>query len=101
MAEAEVPSVRPTSDLFGAFEKITRISRLPMFVRRFLVLEVHLALWAGALWLALKLRFDGNVPAEYELALPVAASILVASRALAFYLLGLFHGLWRYAGVSE
>src|SRR5216684_8596884 len=105
MSEVDVPSAELSPDsqrpkLVG-LDRLLRISRWSMRVRRMFVIEVHLVLWAGALWLALKLRFDGNVPPEYVAALPVAIVLLVSSRALSFYVLGLFHGLWRYAGVSE
>jgi len=101
MAEVEASSVKPTPDALVGLDRVLHTSPWRVKIRRLLVVAVHVALWGGGLWLALKLRFDGNIPSEYLDALPHAVALLVISRAIAFYTLGLFHGLWRYAGVSE
>lgn len=56
---------------------------------------------ALALWAALLIRFDGDVPAAYLQALTTAIPLLVVVRITAFYLFGLYRSLWRYAGVRE
>jgi len=74
---------------------------LPRFARRLITVTTHIALWCLGLWCALYLRFDGDVPAEFvALALRVLPVILVA-RAATFWWSGLFHGILRYAGMTE
>jgi FlaA1/EpsC-like NDP-sugar epimerase len=70
-------------------------------VRRALIIAVHLALWTAALALALQLRFDGEIPAYFRARLPAAMLVLLVARTVTFYASGLFHGLWRYAGLPE
>ena len=71
-------------------------------LRRIAVLFVHALLWTAAFHLALHLRFEGGPVSEpFASTWPYALAVLVACRALAFYAAGLFHGLWRYAGLPE
>ena len=70
-------------------------------VRRVGIIFVHLSLWTLAFMLALVLRFDGQVPKSYADAAPYALVALLVCRLSIFYFLGLFHGLWRYAGMPE
>jgi FlaA1/EpsC-like NDP-sugar epimerase len=57
-------------------------------------------LWVIALALAVELRFEG-FPEPYASRLVDAVMVLVACRIITFYMHGLFHGLWRYAGLPE
>ncbi len=70
-------------------------------VRRVIVVGYHLVLWAVAFQLALQLRFDGDVPQPWASRQWQVLALLVSIRLIAFYRLGLFHGLWRYAGMPE
>jgi FlaA1/EpsC-like NDP-sugar epimerase len=81
-------------------EAIQTVLTTPL-VRRVGIVGVHLSLWTLAFILALELRFDGQVPREYAGAAPYALGALLVCRVVIFYVLGLFHGLWRYAGMPE
>jgi len=71
-------------------------------IRRPLIIAVHVMLWIVALLWALELRFEGfPFPEPFASRLPRALLVLVGCRVVAFYLNGLFHGLWRYAGLPE
>ena len=55
----------------------------------------------AALVLAFHLRFDGAPPAPYdELMLSMLPAVMTA-KVIVFYLMGLYHGIWRHAGTSE
>jgi FlaA1/EpsC-like NDP-sugar epimerase len=71
------------------------------WVRRAAIVGAHVLLWAVAFGLALELRFDGEIPEPYRSAWLPAVAVLLAARIVAFRLTGLFHGLWRYAGMPE
>jgi FlaA1/EpsC-like NDP-sugar epimerase len=70
-------------------------------VRRIVVIGYHLLLWAFAFQLAMALRFDGDVPPPWSSRRWPVLALLVTLRLVAFYRSGLFHGLWRYAGMPE
>ncbi len=53
--------------------------------------------WMLAFWL----RFNFDVPAEYELAARSALIWLLPLFAGLFYLFGLYRGLWRFASISD
>ncbi|HHX88041.1 MAG TPA: polysaccharide biosynthesis protein, partial [Firmicutes bacterium] len=71
--------------------------------RRMIALMVTDAILVNlALWLALWLRFDGAIPGQYlDSFRLVAALIFTAISLVIFYLLGLYHRLWQYAGVDD
>lgn len=70
-------------------------------LRRALVVSYHVALWISAFLVAMVLRFEGSVSEPWATRQWSVAALLVTLRLLAFYRLGLFHGLWRYAGMPE
>jgi len=69
--------------------------------RRALVIAVHLGLWSVALVLAFVLRFEFNVPPQYQDQVAVWLPLLLAVRTAAFYRFGLFRGMWRYTGAKD
>jgi FlaA1/EpsC-like NDP-sugar epimerase len=69
-------------------------------LRRILIISIHLALWTVALLIAIVLRFE-TVPEFLYPQLPGALVVLLVLRVVAFFMHGLFHGLWRYAGLPE
>src|SRR5258708_5320686 len=69
--------------------------------RRLLVVLAHVVLWSGAFWLSFTLRFDGNVPRDWVVVALRTLPLLLVIRASIFWWNGLFHGLLRYAGMSE
>lgn len=69
--------------------------------RRVGVAALHGLVWIGAFALALWIRFDGAVP-KFEIQTAQQAVItLLVLRSIAFLAVGLFHGIWRYAGFPE
>jgi FlaA1/EpsC-like NDP-sugar epimerase len=70
-------------------------------VRRIVVIGYHLLLWVFAFQLAMALRFEGDVPRPWSSRRWPVLGILIAIRLVTFYRAGLFHGLWRYAGMPE
>jgi len=69
-------------------------------LRRILIISIHVALWTVALLIAIVLRFE-TVPEFLFPQLPGALAVLLILRVVAFFMHGLFHGLWRYAGLPE
>jgi FlaA1/EpsC-like NDP-sugar epimerase len=69
--------------------------------RRVVVIGYHVLLWAFAFQLAMSLRFEGDVPSPWNARRWPVLAILIGLRLLTFYKTGLFHGLWRYAGMPE
>lgn len=69
--------------------------------RRPLVIGVHLALWSVSLLLAAGLRFEFDIPGAYRTTLPQLLGLTLLLRSLAFWRVGLFHGLWRYSGARD
>jgi len=87
---SEVPS-RPSGQM-------TVLSR---FSRRMITISTHVLLWTAAVWIALYLRFDGEVPRDYQLLAWRVLPVLLVIRAASFWWSGLFHGILRYAGMTE
>ena len=75
--------------------------RLAGIGRRLLVLTTHLVLWTAALWTSFYLRFDGRIPDGWLIVALRTLPVLLAIRTTIFWYHGLFHGLLRYAGMSE
>ena len=72
-----------------------------MNLRR-LVVFAHDALAAGLAWVAaFWLRFNFDVPAEYEELMLESLPWVVGIHAAIFWVLGLYRGLWRYASLSD
>lgn len=69
--------------------------------RHVVLAGIDVCVIALALWTALLIRFDGEIPAVYLQALTTAAPLLIIVRLVTFYLFGLYRSLWRYAGVRE
>lgn len=69
-------------------------------LRRILIISVHVALWTMAMLIAVVLRFETIPEFLFPVLLP-ALALLVVLRVAAFFMHGLFHGLWRYAGLPE
>src|SRR5438874_2839448 len=63
-------------------------------LRRAAVVIVHTALWVAAFQFAISVGATRHLYVR-------AALVLLALRAASFLFTGLFHGIWRYAGVRE
>ncbi|MEY4374030.1 MAG: hypothetical protein RL760_196, partial [Candidatus Eisenbacteria bacterium] len=60
----------------------------------------YVALVHLAVGLALLLRFDGRIPSEALAAWVQVAPAFTVASLIAFWMAGLYHGLWRYAGTA-
>ncbi len=69
--------------------------------RRLLVVLVHLALWTGAFFIAVLLRFDFTIPKQFLVFTPKLLVVSLLVRTLVHWQLGLFVGLWRYSGARD
>ncbi len=75
---------------------------LPLINPRTLAAFSHDVVAAALAWmLAFWLRFNFDVPAEYELTARSALLWLLPLFAGLFYLFGLYRGLWRFASISD
>ena len=72
-----------------------------MKLRRFIVFA-HDALAAGLAWVAaFWLRFNFDVPAEYQELMLESLPWVLGIHAAVFWVLGLYRGLWRYASLPD
>jgi FlaA1/EpsC-like NDP-sugar epimerase/lipopolysaccharide/colanic/teichoic acid biosynthesis glycosyltransferase len=69
--------------------------------RRLVVVLVQLLLIAAAHFVALLIRFEGEIPAEHAALFWKVLPLAVVCRVLLFQPLGLFSGLWRYVSVKD
>ena len=69
--------------------------------RRIASVLLHITLWAVAFWLALSIRFEGEIPGSLRAPSAATLVLLIAFRVAFFYWTGLFAGLYRYSGMPE
>ncbi len=69
--------------------------------RRTVSVVAHLGLTVVSTYVAFWLRFDGEIPEEYLLALETTLPTVVAVRALTFVPFRLYEGLWRYTSIYD
>jgi FlaA1/EpsC-like NDP-sugar epimerase len=74
-----------------------RFGRLLKSARLFADLSVVIL----ATWLAFIARFDGAIPASQLNTLMSGLPFVMAAYALSFIILGIYRGIWRYAGVED
>ena len=53
--------------------------------------------WLGAYWL----RFNLDIPAEFDRAMWSGLTVVMPVQGMIFYAFGLYRGLWRFASVSD
>lgn len=70
-------------------------------MRRSLIVGIHWILWTLGFAAAYLLRFEGVPPEFLRQAAIFGLAILIPALSLAFWATGLFHGMFRYAGVNE
>ncbi len=70
-------------------------------VRYVILLLLDGAVAVGALWLALAIRFEGNIRPQYLLLLPTFLLLLVASRLLSNLLFQLHRWSFRFSGLPD
>ncbi len=69
--------------------------------KRLLGIVAQILLIPTATSVAFQLRFDGNVPPEYQAVFLKTLPMLLVIRGVAFVAFGIDGGLWRYAGISD
>jgi FlaA1/EpsC-like NDP-sugar epimerase len=69
--------------------------------KRLLAVVAHLLLIPISTSFAFQLRFDGNIPSEYQMVFLKTLPMLLVIRGLAFVAFGVDGGLWRYAGIWD
>src|SRR5687768_6348870 len=80
---------------------VSRLTRIMLGYRRGLVVVIQLSLAAVCNYLALLLRFDGEIPlAEQQLYYQMLPWLL-SIRGLIFVPFRLYEGLWRYTGMWD
>src|SRR5579864_6705581 len=63
---------------------------------------VHDVIAVGVAWLAaFSLRFNFEIPVEYEIIMLKTLIGIMTLDALCFWLFGLYKGLWRYASIHD
>ncbi len=80
---------------------LLRVLAADVLRRAPIVVSAHMALAGVASFLAIWLRFDGNVPATLMTAYWQSLPWLLTIRLVTFFQFGLYHGLWRYTGVWD
>ena len=80
---------------------LLRVLAADVLRRAPIVVSVHMVLAGIASFLAIWLRFDGNVPATLMTAYWQSLPWLLTVRLVTFFQFGLYHGLWRYTGVWD
>jgi len=87
-----------TGDAYrNLFSGVTSHSTL----KRLLAVVAQILLIPTSASIAFQLRFDGNVPPEYQAVFLKTLPMLLVVRGVAFVAFGIDGGLWRYAGISD
>jgi FlaA1/EpsC-like NDP-sugar epimerase len=78
------------------------IDRLPRWIfNRGGLIAVDGSLSMVAVWLAWQLRFDFNVPENYQAAVRVSAVALLLVRPACLWMLGAYRAIWRYFNLGD
>jgi FlaA1/EpsC-like NDP-sugar epimerase len=85
----------------GCSIKINELKTLLLKYRRVFIIAVHFILIVTAYFLAFCFRFDFSIPPQYYLIYLKTFPLLAMAKLIVFYYFGIFHGLWRYVGMSD
>lgn len=78
------------------------LDRLPRWIfNRWSLIAIDGWLSMVAIWLAWQLRFDFNVPANYQAAVRVSAVALLLVRPACLWTLGAYRAIWRYFNLGD
>ncbi len=66
-----------------------------------ILMVIDAVLVGAALYLALWLRFDGDIPGQYILSIRLLAPLFMGVLLVSFYIFGLYNRLWQYASMGE
>lgn len=70
-------------------------------LRHLVLMIMDAAFAAFAVWSALYLRFDGNVPNQYIVQLPTIVPLFIVVRLSTFWVFRAYSSLWRYATTRD
>ena len=70
-------------------------------LKRAVLVLIDILLVGGSLYLALVLRFEGDIPAGYMVVFERLLRPVILINLLVFFLAGLYRRFWRYASVDE
>ncbi|HWS95808.1 MAG TPA: nucleoside-diphosphate sugar epimerase/dehydratase [Candidatus Methylomirabilis sp.] len=78
------------------------LDRLPRWIfNRWGLIAIDGSLSMVALWLAWQLRFDFNVPSNYQAAVRASAVALALIRPSCLWILGAYRAVWRYFNLGD
>src|SRR5271166_1992469 len=78
------------------------LDRLPRWIfNRWGLIAIDGSLSMVAIWLAWQLRFDFDVPANYQAAVRVSAVALLLVRPACLWILGAYRAIWRYFNLGD
>ncbi len=69
--------------------------------RVWLLAAGHVAIFTTAYWLAFALRFDFSIPSHQSRQLWASLPTILTVKLVVFYLMGHFHGWWRYVTFAD
>jgi FlaA1/EpsC-like NDP-sugar epimerase len=72
-----------------------------MHYRNFLALLHDIVVACAAWWLAYWLRFNMEIPEEYQRGMLYMLPVVIPLQAVMFWSFGLYRGMWRYASLSD
>ncbi len=67
----------------------------------FIILVMDLLVLIGSLYAALSIRFEFNVPTDFQTILSRALPYILIIKLTCFYFLDLYRGMWRYTSISD
>jgi len=78
------------------------LDRLPRWIfNRWGLIAIDGSFSMVAIWLAWQLRFDFDVPANYQAAVRVSAVALLLVRPACLWILGAYRAIWRYFNLGD
>ena len=78
-----------------------KIKKFILNSRRLLIVTVHFFLIVLSYFFAFLIRFDFSFPHEVLPVVLKTLPLLIIIKLTVLYYFGLFHGLWRYVGLSD
>src|SRR4249920_2527000 len=97
VADSAASALRPGDASRNLFSGLTSAPT----IKRLLGVVAQLLLIPTANSFAFQLRFDGNIPQEYQWVFLKTLPMLLVVRGMAFVVFGIDGGLWRYAGIWD
>jgi FlaA1/EpsC-like NDP-sugar epimerase len=80
---------------------LEEMPRLPRGVRLFLVVGMHVMLFTTAYLGSFLIRFDFDVPVEWQRVMWNTVAVVVSLKMLVFWALRMFQGWWKYVSLRD